>query len=147
MDYTQDCIIEIRNGTMSNEALKIGEVSKKSGIGIDAIRFYESKGIIKPKSRTSKGYRIYDADVVKTIKFIKDSKELGFTLKEIKEFLDIKVKSSSQCTIVKSKIEKKVEDVKDKIKQLNKIKKILVKIEDHCCQESNSEKCHFLDFL
>ena len=132
---------------MSSDTLKIGEVSTKSGIGIDAIRFYESKGIIKPISRTSKGYRLYNEDAIKIISFVKEAKELGFTLKEIKEFLDIKVKSSTQCSAVKSKIEKKVEDVKNKIKQLHKMKKVLIKIEDHCCEENTDEKCHFLDFL
>jgi DNA-binding transcriptional MerR regulator len=88
---------------MDNKTLKIGEVSKLSGLSIDAIRFYEDKEIIKPITRTSTGYRLYDKNVIKVINFIKQAKALGFTLLEIKDFMALKIKNNSQCEIVKTK--------------------------------------------
>ncbi len=59
-------------------SLKIGEVSQMSGIGIEALRFYERSGILGKPARTATGYRLYDASVLDRLAFIKKAQTLGF---------------------------------------------------------------------
>ena len=69
--------------------MKIGQVAKAAGIGIDAVRFYEREGLIPEPARRPSGYREYSQDVVLSLRFIKRAKELGFSLKEISELLSV----------------------------------------------------------
>ena len=70
--------------------MMIGELSKKSETGIETIRYYEREGLIAPASRKPSGYRNYDpSDALSRLRFIKRAKELGFSLKEIRELLSL----------------------------------------------------------
>ena len=118
------------------EEYTIGKLAKKSGVTVETVRFYEQKGLIKQPS-TRSGYRKYPYDDIVKIKFIKRTQELGFTLNEAKELLDLRVKSNAKCGQVKSKAELKLQEVDEKIKDLNKIKRSLKKLIGAC---SNNEK-------
>jgi MerR family transcriptional regulator, copper efflux regulator len=64
------------------DALKIGEVSERSGVGIETLRFYERSGLLDSPARTASGYRLYDAAVLDRLEFIKRAQvELAETLK------------------------------------------------------------------
>jgi len=69
--------------------VKIGELSKATGVKIGTIRFYERRKLLKPALRTASGYRTYTQQDVHAVKGIRLTQELGFTLKEIKELLDL----------------------------------------------------------
>lgn len=69
--------------------MKIGELSKATGVKIGTIRFYERRKLLKPALRTASGYRTYTQQDVQAVKGIRLTQELGFTLKEIKELLDL----------------------------------------------------------
>jgi len=68
--------------------MKIGELSKEAGVKV-GIRFYERRRLLKPPQRTAAGYRSYVAQDVNVVKGIKQLQELGFTLREIKELIDL----------------------------------------------------------
>jgi hypothetical protein len=70
-------------------SMRIGEVSRESGVQVGTIRFYERRKLLKPAPRTASGYRSYTPQDVQVVKGIKEIQELGFTLKEIKELLDL----------------------------------------------------------
>lgn len=65
------------------KGLKIGEVARRSGVGVETLRFYESLGLVAPACRTAAGYRIYDSSVFDRLSFIKKAQSAGFTLDEI----------------------------------------------------------------
>ncbi len=69
--------------------MKIGELSKATGVKIGTIRFYERKKLLRPAGRTPSGYRTYSEQDVNSLKGIRLTQDLGFTLKEIKELLDL----------------------------------------------------------
>lgn len=69
--------------------MQIGELAKEAGVNTQTIRFYERRGLLKAPARTQKGYRSYSDSSVKIVQFIKQSKELGYTLSEIKELLTL----------------------------------------------------------
>lgn len=128
-----------------DELLKIGQLAKKSGATIDAIRFYEDKGLIKPTSRSKSGYRYYGLDAVSTLNFVQSAKELGFTLSEISDFLEIQISKNGKCSLAQEKINDKLDDIEIKITNLKSIKKALTKVSKKCDASENSEPCHFLE--
>ncbi|MBK24543.1 MAG: zinc-responsive transcriptional regulator [Halobacteriovorax sp.] len=130
-----------------DELLKIGQLAKKSGASIDAIRFYEDKGLIKPTSRSSSGYRYYNLDAVNTLNFVQSAKELGFTLSEISDFLEIQISKNGKCSLAQEKINDKLNDIETKISNLKSIKKALTKVSKKCETSENSDPCHFLEVL
>jgi MerR family mercuric resistance operon transcriptional regulator len=106
------------------EKLTIGKLAQAAEVGIETIRFYERKELIRqPKKQSS--FRFYPPDLIDRIKFIKRAQELGFTLKEVKELLDLKIKNQAKCSDVLDKTNKKILEINEKIKDLKKMKKSL----------------------
>jgi DNA-binding transcriptional MerR regulator len=69
--------------------MRIGELSKQTSVSVGTIRFYERKKLLRPAGRTPSGYRTYSEQDVQSVKGIRLTQDLGFTLKEIKELLDL----------------------------------------------------------
>ena len=76
--------------------LTIGKLAEEAGISIQAIRFYERKGIIEPPPRNESGYRIYDEEILYRLHFIQNAKKYGFSLNGVKELIDLH--NNSQMT-------------------------------------------------
>jgi DNA-binding transcriptional MerR regulator len=73
--------------TSSSRLLKIGEVAARSALGVEALRFYESRGLLEPVSRTEAGYRLYNEAVFERLDFIKKAQAIGFNLDEISRII------------------------------------------------------------
>jgi DNA-binding transcriptional MerR regulator len=69
--------------------MRIGELSKQAGVKVGTIRFYERRELLKSPQRTSSGYRLYVHQDVQVVRAIKQLQELGFTLKEIRELVNL----------------------------------------------------------
>jgi DNA-binding transcriptional MerR regulator len=69
--------------------MRIGELSAKAGVNVQTIRFYEREKLLRKPVRTASGYRTFEEADLERVRFIKDSQQLGFSLKEIKELLEI----------------------------------------------------------
>lgn len=108
------------------ERLKIGQLAFKAGVNITTIRYYERRGLIPIPARTSSGYRQYPPDTVRRIIFIRSAQELGFSLGEIKGLLTLRLSNGDQCEKVRARAEKKIEEIEEKIKNLNNIKNALL---------------------
>jgi len=117
--------------------LTIGKVAKSVGIGIETVRFYERKGLIQPPIRTEANYRLYTDDGIARLRFIKQAKSLGFTLREIKELLLLRVRPDATKADIKKQIHDKINDVEMKINDLKAIKKSLKSL-DSCCDGHGS---------
>ncbi len=127
--------------------MTIGQVARQAGVGVETIRFYERKGLIDEPRRRDSGYRQYSQDVVKRILFIKRAKELGFSLKETKELLTLRVDPESTCADVKRQTEAKIADVERKIEDLLRMKQALVKVVGLCSGQGSLSACPILDVL
>lgn len=127
--------------------LKIGEVAKETGIGIETIRFYERKGLLDEPDRKPSGYRQYDESVVARLRFIRRSKELGFTLSEINELLSLWFDTETKCSDVRTKAQTKIEEIEAKVKTLNGMKRSLRKLIDQCHERGSLDGCPLLDGL
>ena len=114
--------------------MRIGELSKHTGFQVETLRFYEKQGLLAPVSRTDSGYREYDKESLKQLQFIQQAKSVGFSLNEISELLTLRVeRDQHSCGDVKAIAAQKLEQIENKIKELNKMRKALHKITDACC--------------
>ncbi|HIE96395.1 MAG: heavy metal-responsive transcriptional regulator [Pirellulaceae bacterium] len=127
--------------------LTIGKVAERAGVGIETIRFYEREGLLEEPTRSASGYRQFDEDVVKRLMFIGRAKELGFTLKEIKELLSLRVDPETCCEDVKAKADAKIADIENKIVTLRKMKKALARLTKACGEREPTDECPILQTL
>lgn len=127
--------------------MKIGEVARTAGIGIDAIRFYEREGLIPTPARRPSGYREYTPDVVVSLRFIKRAKELGFSLKEIDELLRLEASDGTTPADVRERAEAKLEDLEERIRALQKMRRALRKLVESCPGTGPLSGCSILQAL
>ena len=99
------------------EAVHIGTAAKLAGVSVDTVRFYQKLGLIKSASRSAGGYRLFDGQQIRDLKFVRHAQELGFSLTEIKELLALRQKHHA-CSEVQSMLKHKLTDVREKIKSL-----------------------------
>ena len=124
--------------------MKIGEVAKRSDVGVETIRYYEREGLLAEPERRPSGYRQYDESVVARLQFIRRTKELGFTLAEIKEFLGLWFDANTRCEHVRARAEQKVVDIEEKARTLQKMKRSLKKVISECKNKDSVEDCPLL---
>ena len=105
--------------------LKIGDVSKLSGIGIEALRFYEKGGLIERPARTESGYRMYGRDVLDRLDFIKQSQALGFSLDEIKRIIEDTHAGTSPCDEVREMVRLRLEELDERMREMRRYRKEL----------------------
>ncbi len=131
------------------ESLTIGKVARRAGVGVETIRFYERKGLIDEPPRRESGYRQYPEETISRLRFIKRAKELGFTLKEIKELLKLQVASSSTatCDEVRKLASEKIEDVRNKIRMLRGMEAALARLIGSCRRRVVTSNCPILEAL
>ncbi len=127
--------------------MKIGEVAKAAGVGIDAVRFYEREGLIPEPPRRPSGYRVYSPDVVLSLRFIRRAKELGFTLKEISELLSLEANPRATARDVKRLAEEKLRDLETKIRALQRMRRALRKVAEECTGSGTTTRCSILRSL
>lgn len=128
-------------------SLTMGQVAKQAGVGVETVRFYERKGLIEEPPRRDSGYRQYSPEFVRRIRFIKRAQELGFSLKEIAELLSLRVDPHTTCRDVKRRTEAKIIDVERKLKDLQRVKKTLIKLAAACSGSGPTSQCPILDAL
>ena len=101
--------------------LRIGQVSQKTGLSVDAIRYYEKEGLLLRPVRTSGGYRMYSAPEVADLEFIQRAQQLGFSLSEIRELLSIQRHPHEACADVRELIAQKLVVVRQRIAELQRL--------------------------
>jgi len=127
--------------------LKIGEVSKKSNIGIETLRFYEREGLITLPERSASGYRQYPESAIKEIQFIQQAKTLGFSLKEIGELIKLKNTRGASCKNIKATAIAKIADIQEKIDALERMKMALHPLVRQCNSTDPISDCPILNAL
>ena len=98
--------------------LKIGEVSQASGIGIEALRFYERSGLLGKPARSQSGYRLYDEGVLEKLAFIRKAQTLGFSLDEIERIIKDAQNGSSQCDDVREIVRRRLAELDERMREM-----------------------------
>ena len=92
------------------KTLTIGQVARRAGVGVETVRFYERQGLLDEPDRRESGYRQYTEAVILRLRFIRRAKELGFTLKEIRELIALRRDPSATRAEVRQQATAKITD-------------------------------------
>ena len=126
--------------------MNIGEAAKASGVTAKMIRHYEDSGLIPKAGRTQSGYRVYRESDVHVLRFIRRSRDLGFSLAEIKGLLGLWGNRRRASADVKRLAMKHVQDLDARIAEMQAMRRTLVDLAEHCHGDHRPD-CPILDDL
>ena len=126
--------------------MNIGQAAKRSGVSAKMIRYYEQIGLIDPPGRTESNYRVYGADEVHVLRFIKRARTLGFSVEETGLLLGLWQDKSRSSAEVREIASGHVAALETKIAELETMVKTLKHLV-HCCQGDDRPDCPILDDL
>lgn len=133
--------------TRSPSNMTIGAVAKRAGVGIDTIRYYERERLLPPPRRRASGYREYDAPPSIGLRFIRHAKQLGFTLKEVREMLALSTDHTHGVRGVKHRAQTRLLAIEQRIHELQRIRRGLNKLIDECPGHGDPGACPILGAL
>lgn len=128
-------------------ALTSGKLAKQAGVNLETIRFYEREKLLPKPPRTPAGYRLFPADAVQRVRFVRRAQTLGFTLKEIKELLALSGARGSSCETVRDRTKRKIDEIQEKIAALTAMKHALEELSESCTGRGPLARCPILDCL
>lgn len=119
---------------MAGGMLKISELAAKTGLSAHTIRFYEKHDLIRASERSEAGYRFYNDSDIRRAEFVKAARNIGFSLEDISQLLSIRVdKSSHSCQEVTDITQHKLDEVNEKISELESMQNTLQILLKSCC--------------
>lgn len=125
--------------------IAIGEASRQSGVGIEAIRYYEREGIVPKPERAPNNRRLYSAYDVGRLRLLRKCRDLGFPLADAKTLLDLSEGGGEDCQSVKEMAELHISSVRDKISELRRLEAALNELTANC--DSGNVSCPMLSQL
>ena len=126
-------------------ALKIGTLAERGGVSLQTIRYYEREQLLPEPPRLPSGYRVFPESTVRRVRFIKRAQEIGFSLREIRELLSLRV--DGPCSEVRSLAEAKLGAIEAKIRTLGAMKKILRRLTEECPGSGPASDCPILESI
>jgi MerR family copper efflux transcriptional regulator len=129
------------------DTMTIGKLAERAGVNIDTIRYYERNGLLPRPARRDSGYREYGRDDIERLRFIRRSKELGFTLAEIAELLSLSGDRGNDMRGVKRRAEQRLAQVEHKIKELQRVRRGLKRLIAACPGHGELRGCPIMAAL
>ena len=136
--------LDLQGNNMTQKPLTIGFLAKSSGVNVETIRYYQRVGLITEPDKPAQGYRVYPVDALKRIKFIKRAQQLGFSLLEISELLEL---GEGNCSDVRQRAEQKRAQIDKQIKDLHSLRNTLNELIITCKNDSNDNHCAIVEAL
>jgi DNA-binding transcriptional MerR regulator len=113
--------------TQERRSLRIGEVAEATGVSVEALRFYERRGLLGRPARTASGYRAYDEGVIERLAFIKRAQSIGFSLDEIAEILEMRGRGQAPCLEVRDAARRKLAELDARLRELRRYRNELAR--------------------
>lgn len=129
------------------ERLRTSDVAKQARVNVETLRYYERRGLLQKPPRTDSNYRVYSEDAVRRVRFIKRAQELGFSLKEVKELLSLRVTPGAGCADVLNRARLKIRDIDEKIRALKGMRNALSNLMAECSGKGPVTDCPILESL
>lgn len=123
------------------QQLTIGKLAEETGVTADTLRYYEKMKLLAASRRSAAGYRLYNADTVKVVRFIRGAKALNFTLEEIRHLLTINTSDQATCAQMVKHTEEKIAEAENKIRELKTIKRVLTDLVKRCPRDDTPITC------
>lgn len=132
---------------MNSKSLTIGRLAREAGINLETVRYYERRGLLPKPPRTASGYRLFPTDATARLRFIRRAQQLGFSLKEIRELLALRLSSRTTRAQIRKLAEAKIVDIEHKIATLEAMRKSLRKLTSSCAGCGPISECPILEGL
>jgi DNA-binding transcriptional MerR regulator len=124
-----------------------GQLADEGKVNPETVRYYEQRGLLAKPSRSAAGYRLFDAEAVRRLRFIKHAQALGFSLNEVKELLALRVRPGVSCADVCRRAEAKLASVDEKLRALRSMRSTLVRLVGACANRGPVSACAILASL
>jgi MerR family transcriptional regulator, copper efflux regulator len=124
----------------------ISQTAKEAGVNTQTLRYYERRGLLPRPPRRGSGYREYPDDAVRIVRFIKRAQELGFSLDEIEELVQLRGVRRGERQRVRSIAEKKIAQIDEKIAHLQAMREALSTLVESC-HHGGAAECPIIDAL
>ena len=128
------------------ETFAIGELSRRTGVNIETIRYYERIRMLARPPRTASGRRVYGTQDARLLGFIRRARELGFSLDEIRALLRLRTPGKASCGEVRKIATHHLEDIRAKMADLAKLERLLAKTVGRC-RGNKAPDCPVLEIL
>ena len=128
-------------------SLRTAEVAEQAGVNVETLRFYERKGILAEPPRRASGYREYPPETVERVRFIKRAQELGFSLREVQDLLELRQTARIKAGRVRKVAEAKLEEIEHKIRDLEAMKRSLTELLCACDGQKPIASCPIIETL
>src|ERR1700739_1238550 len=128
------------------DSMNIGAAARESGVSARMIRHYESVGLLPAAARTCTGYRKYTPADVHMLRFIRHSRELGFSIDQIQELLSLWQNRTRRSREVKALVRAHVQELNVKLDSLQAVKAALENL-SRCCRGDDRPDCPIIEAL
>ena len=119
----------------------IGQLAEAVGVPASTIRFYERANLLKPEARTGGNYRHYGQRSLERLRFIRSAQATGFSLEDIRELLSLTHSDEPPCEDVLTLTKKRLGEVRERLKELRHVEKVLAKSLEECCSGRAPDLC------
>ena len=131
-------------------ALRIGELAKRLDLNTQTVRYYERIGLLPEPERSEAGYRLYGEEDERRLRFVKNARNVGLTLGEVKEVLAFHERGEPPCEYVTGVIARRAEEVERQIAELMEFKQELDRLSKRARKQPNRELqpqsyCHIIE--
>ncbi|MGH8017294.1 MAG: heavy metal-responsive transcriptional regulator [Opitutaceae bacterium] len=122
--------------------MTIGELAKAAGVNVQTIRYYEREKLLPAPHRwPGSDYRDFDEEALLRLRFIRSAKDLGFTLREIKELLDMRLLPGESCAEVKQLLNGKLAEIEKRMNEMRRLRRVLKKFVVACDHRQTATSC------
>ena len=122
--------------------MQIGELAKRTTLTVDAIRFYEKGRLLPKAARSTGGFRLYTNGDIEQLHFIRQMQRLGFSLREIRELIELRTRKVAACESVRELLKDKLVGVRAKVQELQKLESELMADLRKCNKELKHRQRH-----
>jgi len=131
---------------MDDASIGTGELAARAGVNIQTLRYYERRGLLREPPRRPSGFRKYPEEAMRIVQFIKHAQELGFTLREIDELLQLREDRDRTCAQVRRAAEVKIADIDSKLNRLTAMRGAL-EVLVRSCRNKRATRCPLIEAL
>lgn len=127
--------------------LTIGELARRAGVGVEAVRYYQKRGLLTQPERPSRGYRVYSDETLERLTFIRRAREVGFPVDAIAELLRRRDAQEDSCSEVRRCLMRQVETLEDAIRELDSRRRFVLDLICSCRAEKDQRgaQCQTLE--
>ena len=127
--------------------MRIGELSRLTGVSLESLRYYEQAQLLNPPLRSPSNYRVYGEEHLEQVRFIRHCRSLDIGLSEIRQLLLLRSQPQQSCLSVNALLDAKLAQVEQRLAELTRLQQELQQLRGRCSAPASTEECGILRSL